>query len=512
MNIDIKKLINSLTTGEKRNFSLMNHFPKGKKKPSYLKLYKLYQRDDFDDKKLNDKLRKTGWSETYISSSKHYLLNSIFKGLRNSYDEETMNRKITNLIFESDILEKKGFTKGQIKLLEKAKKLSSEYEYFSQAIEIIDKLRPIIAIEFPVEDSKRLLIQLRKERQEFVEASAIESSIRTYFSNCYILYRHKRGGEKIEDELKELKEQYSIFLSNMNIENFSFHAKLNHFGFNNLCHHLLGESELRKKGLSQVIQLYDHSLKFKNEFFDRYIKTISNYISNCVNLGDSDSIESILNRLNDLKPKLQRQKTELTFVNFYGRVMMHMSRKEFKSVCDLAPEAVKKLNLSSTEQRSSRRKLFFINFALAAFLSNNSKYDPIVWLNHIYNIKPNSEWEAIKIRADFLEIFSLFDSKNYEVVNTKCNRLVRQYKKLFNTQPKRATNERKNQLQLVENIREIARIFDHARITYDKKRKTTLHKKGISLINQIRNDSPLVNDWEELQFWLKKNISNNQNP
>lgn len=490
---------------------MISHSSKGKRIPNHIKLYELYNKGTYDENQINLKLKKSGWSDSYISSTKNNLLNYLFKRLRSYYDEETIKRKISNLVFDAEILEKKGFKKSQIKLLLKAKKLSQEYEYFFLATDIIDRLRPMIALEIPVSDSIITLKKFREQRQKMNESIQLENTVKQYYMNCGILYHKKRKGEKFKLELEKLKNQYDSFFLKTNFENFSFNAKLDHFAFNNFYFLLTEVPTSRMKGLNKVIQLYDDNPKFKIEYFDRYLKAVNNYVSHCTRLNDFDSLRSMVEQLDKLKPKLQRQKNKLILNRFYAKVMMHMGNKEFDIVCQIGNQAIRELNLFSEEIRAPKRKMFYINFAQAAYMSKNSKNDLTTWLNHFFNTKPKSEWEAIRIRADFLEIFGLFDEGHFSVAITRCDRLVRQYKKLFNIQPKKETEDRKNQQKLVSQIRDIARIFLEVELSHSKKEKASLKIKANEMIQDVKN-SPLVNDWEELRFWLKSNQTNNQNP
>lgn len=512
MIIELKKIINSLTANEKRYINLSKSAFNGSKKSAYKKLYALYQKPKLDEKTIKEKLNKEGWSDSYISSSKNFLLNSLFKGLRGYYDNESVKQKIMNMISDSEILSRKDFRKSQIKLLLKAKKVSHEYEYYTLALEIINRLHLLILSEFPETEAEKTLNKFRVERELLLKAILLENELRQFYTTIFLLHKRKRSGIEVNKETHNVKKAYNSFFEKQDFNDYSFDAKLNHFAFNNFFHLLTNDVNSRMDGYHQVIQLYDSHPKLRLENFDRYLKVVNNFINSCTKLNDFDTIETIIKKLDTLNPKLPNQRIKLKDMRFYAQVILGMGKKDFEKVSELANSASNELNLFAKEIRPPRRKMFFFNFAQAAYLNGDPKNEMTAWLNHLFSVKPNSEWEEVRMRADLMEIFGIFENEGYSLVSSKCEGLIRRFRKLFKEQPTKKTAIRAHQQKLIKDIRAISNTLLQAKLEPNKILKANLRNQAKEKILNIQKTSPLANTWEELQYWLEKNQTNNQNP
>ena len=131
----LHKLIKSLTSSEKRAFTIQTTIQSGDK--NYLLLFELLdEMDSFSEESLLQALSEKK-IDFNLLSAQSYLQQKILDTLCYLSEQEITDARLNKFLFEAQILEKRGFFELADEILDKAQRLATKYHKHYHLIEIL---------------------------------------------------------------------------------------------------------------------------------------------------------------------------------------------------------------------------------------------------------------------------------------------------------------------------------------------------------------------------------------
>jgi len=138
-NIDLVKLIRSLTKSEKRYFSLYaSRHTLGKENNSLRMFKKLESLKTYNEKKFLQKNREEGFAKHY-RFNKHFLYRLILESLRAFHAGKTIESEIREHLDYHDVLAEKGLFNEALYELSAAKSKAIKYQYYELLLDVLRK-------------------------------------------------------------------------------------------------------------------------------------------------------------------------------------------------------------------------------------------------------------------------------------------------------------------------------------------------------------------------------------
>lgn len=194
-NTELFDLIKSLTSSEKRYFTLNASVQKGNKK--YLKLFDLMDSQRSYDEKALRSLKGNEDITKNFNFTKNYLTKLIFKSLLNFKNEKSTDAKLFNMLQRCRILFDKALFRQYFKTVKAGKQLAGKTERFSFLLEFMEIERQLtkkeelsgVNIEEVFEEELKILDKIR--------------SINIYKKTVSLLFRFYRTKGMIRSEQNE---------------------------------------------------------------------------------------------------------------------------------------------------------------------------------------------------------------------------------------------------------------------------------------------------------------------
>ncbi|HQY19564.1 MAG TPA: hypothetical protein PLX80_01820 [Ignavibacteria bacterium] len=194
-NTELFDLIKSLTSSEKRYFTLNASVQKGNKK--YLKLFDLIDSQRSNDEKTLRSLKGKEDITKNFNFTKNYLTKLIFKSLLNYKNEKSTDAKLFNMLQRCRILFDKALFRQYFKTVKAGKQLAEKNERFSFLIEFMEIERQLtkkeelsgVNIEEVFDDELKILNKIR--------------DINNYKKTVSLLFRFYRTKGMVRSEQNE---------------------------------------------------------------------------------------------------------------------------------------------------------------------------------------------------------------------------------------------------------------------------------------------------------------------
>ena len=162
--LDLFELVKSLTKSEKRYFKLFSSWHVLGDGNSYVKLFDALTRQ----KTYDEGTLKRSLQVPRLDLLKNHLYKSILQSLSDFHSNSSVNAQIQNLIFQSEILYKRGLKKAADKILHKAEYLALEHEKHEYLL-IASSIKANNALEFVDMEEMNNFVEsgIKKEKKSY---------------------------------------------------------------------------------------------------------------------------------------------------------------------------------------------------------------------------------------------------------------------------------------------------------------------------------------------------------
>ncbi len=331
------RLVRGLSPAEKRYFRL---FIRGKpeRDSKYLQLFDaMAAMEPFDDEALRLSIYASEPVESRkYSELKAYLYDLLLKSLQAFDEPHSIEFRLNHHLQSVGVLFKRGQYDACQDLLYKASKIASQYECFTQLLEINRWEKHLAYTRMDVD-----FLHKQFEQLQFTEARASEqlgnvAEYRTLFFQVYTTIKREaqHRGEARMARLHQLAQH--PLLSNPD-RALSHTARVLYYRTLNLYYYAALESEKFYETGKKLIGILESQPHFLKENLADYIAALSNFILSCGLLKRYDEVRKSLDKLRKMKPltiddqrKIHRQYYTNKFVLCIFTGAFQEARQEMK--------------------------------------------------------------------------------------------------------------------------------------------------------------------------------------
>lgn len=361
---ELYDLIRSLTGSEKRYFKLNTAKQKGNK--NYIKLF-----DAVDSKKVfdEDELKKRFRNENfikYLTVTKNYLYNLIFKSLISYHEKKSIDVKLSNLLFSCKLLFEKSLYKQFFKTLENGKELAYRSERFSYILEFLEFEKQIMKRD---KIGKKNMNEVYDEELEVLE---IIKEINICKRSVSDLFRLLRTGGFIRDKSAENKIDEIIFRIDFEKYTHSLKAKESIYLAKYLEYRLKGNFEKAIKYCEKRYQLISgNPLIFKNFLLDPALDSLDFSISSALSQNNFKKARKLFAAYKKIYGVHQIEGINYRIIDFDIRLSEAIAFKDNMSSADLIPEIEFFLNGNKGKILVNTENYFYYNIIKCFFVTCN---------------------------------------------------------------------------------------------------------------------------------------------
>lgn len=407
-------LVRSLTKNEKRFFKVYasRHAIRGKN--NYVKLFEaLDSLKKYDEVKLLQKLRNESFMK-HFAGEKSHLYNLILECLNIYHKDSSVDRLINKYINIARVLSDKQLDEQSMKIVEKVKRLSGQYERFENIIPLIMLLkktgfdRDAITEEEIDVYYKELFSSLDKLRVKF-EYNKIRDAL--------LLKRRLMGPVKNTRDLEFIQSFYKnpFFRDNSNVNSFDANV-----------YYLLGKIEyyriLRdyKKGTiysKKLISLFEANPNRITDCTALYIYGLNCLIEDCYYLDRKQDVAAVLDKIQSIpyligeKNVTNEIRAKIFEVYYIGVTDACLHFREYKKGIGYVQAIEEGIKKYTTRLTPSYKMVLLLNVACNYF--GNGEYKASLrWCNLVINNPPTSHREDIFCMAKILNLLIHLELRN----------------------------------------------------------------------------------------------------
>ena len=478
-------LIKSMSQAEKRYFKIFSKRHVVGQMNNYVVLFDIIDKlDKYDEKRLLANLKKKQLSHN-LSMCKTQLYNLILRSMRNYYDEKSIERILTNSLWDVNFLYEKGLINKCNKILKKIKSLAQSYEkpfYLLEALKFERKIERNLRKKTTVSeiDSKD------KIEQNVISHLSLEQKLRNLND---IVYRIVKANFHYQDkDKKQLLSEIETQISTVQLEECkTFRSQILYNCIkSNICQ-LNSDIEGVFEHMENQYIIYKSNPQLIEDSGGTYIKFLNNYMNACTINKKFDKFPMILETINNTKINSQDEEV-LKFENtYYLEQLYYLNTNQFEKAKNLIPTLEAGMKKYARNISNSRKQTISYNIVIIYFLYEEYG-EATVWINSIMQMSKDSRKDlqnAIKL----LELICQYELENFELLHY----LLRNTKRFF--------DEKNPDFALGYIILKLFR----------KSLKKQLSKEDYKIcLNNIYNSEhiqPEFAPYEELEIWLKSKIS-----
>jgi len=407
-------LVQSLTKNEKRFFKIYasRHTIRGKN--NYVKLFEaLDSLKEYDEVKLRQKVREESFVK-HFAGEKSHLYNMILECLNIYHKDSSIDRHINKYTNIARVLSDKQLDEQGIRIVEKVKRLSDQYDRFENIIPLIMLLkktgfdRDTITEEDIELYYKELFSSLDKLRIKF-EYNKIRDAL--------LLKRRRTGPVKNTRDLELIQSFYKNPL-------FRDNSKVNSFDAN--VYYLLGKIEYYrilkdyKKGAiysQKIVSLFEANKDRIADSASSYIYGLNCLIEDCYYLDRKQDVTAVLGKIQKIPALIGEKNTtneiraKMFEVYYIGMTDFCLHFREYKKGINYVHAIEEGIKKYDTRLTPSFKMVLLLNVACNYFGHGEYKM-ALRWCNLVVNDPPTYHREDIFCMAKILNLLIHLELRN----------------------------------------------------------------------------------------------------
>ncbi|HET6245826.1 MAG: hypothetical protein H0V01_12225 [Bacteroidetes bacterium] len=487
-------LIKSLTKSEKRYFKLYSSLQSGEK--NYLKLFDAIEKENtYDENIIKVKLKDAAFIK-HFPSEKNHLYSQILKSLRMFHSESSISSILKELLQDIEILYNKTLYNECNKVVNRAKKISYEYEKFDYIFEILNWEKQLADEEQLFGDLETNLDQLNREEVENILKMRNLGEYQMLYSQINYVFR--QGGYSRNEKEREIVERVSnhplIVGKNTAL---SVRASTMCYYIKGLCAITNNDFDDTISFFLKVLEKMDKNPSIAKDLQKRRVKTF-NYLLLAYNeAGQHENFFALIDTMKGFVEKEEYKNVDLKM-----KIFMSTSNSELLAYARMGDfeKGIKKLDsivngMAEFEGKINKESeiLFYYNVAYLCFGAGEFN-KALVWVNKLLNDNEAKVRHDICSFARILNLLIHFELQNIDLLEyiTK------------STQRYHIKHKRDYKFEML-----ILRYFKKMAKTADPEKRRILFKVIKSGLQEIVKDS---NEKIALQYidfisWLESKIN-----
>jgi tetratricopeptide (TPR) repeat protein len=380
------ELIKALSSNEKRYFQLQVSLQSGQK--NYALLFEeMDALEEYDRAYLLAKFKGSKFIKS-LHVTENYLFQRIMECLRSYHSDNSVSAKLQNLLFDAELLRKKGFYKLSMDSLNKAEKIAIKHHKYLILAEIIPR-----KIELIVTDSNKMLI----EQLDSLYASAQRNHLKlgeelkyTYFHYWFSLIFRKWRQPKNDKIQQEMENNYGQIIKTPFPEKGSFNSQYYYYSTQSLYWQITGDYEQGNKIHKKILDIWESNPSILKENFSIYIARLANYINNSIVVKKYNLAYSLIEKMEELKTTTFDEAGEQFQNVYFYKLFYFLNLEQYSDAKHLIPYIEQGLLKYDKKISAGRKISFYYNCTIAYFLSNEYE-EAVNWLQKILSITRTHE-------------------------------------------------------------------------------------------------------------------------
>ncbi|MDF2436082.1 MAG: hypothetical protein K0Q95_458 [Bacteroidota bacterium] len=366
---ELARLINSLSKGEKRYFTMFSSFQSGDK--DYLKLFETVDKlGDYDEEKIKKALKGEEFLKR-LPSVKNYLYSQILKSLRLNYIGSTIDSELKEMIEEVNILYEKRLFKQCQRILDKAKTLAESNEQTLSLIEL-NLLEEKVLIEvLNLDKFEKSLNTTLDEELRLLDKQRNTAQYRNLY-NRIVLLNKKIKEARTAEELQQFNEiiEHPLMRSFENAK--TFDAK-NYFYLIHLNYsHAKGDNQAGLKIAQKQLELLESFPQRLAEKPKMYIAALNNVLLGQIHVHQYDKFDETLQKLRAIPLKSANIEVNRFVSSHIFEMVMYLDSGEFSKSVPVRESILKGLEkykdkINTIEEITLLYNVFYSYFGTGEF-------------------------------------------------------------------------------------------------------------------------------------------------
>jgi|GEM_PF-4575692 len=369
------ELIKSLTPAEKSGFK-KKHKPKPGDTPSYY--FELFQILDgtkkYDEEKIKHKIRERIKYKTFVLPNTLNNLHKLIRlYLRKHHQQGSALIELYEMLTDIQILLDKNLMDQAWDTIRKAKRKAKEFHHDIILLKLLVLEKQFIR-QHEKQHSDKLMANNHEESEKYLEQFTISLDLFKFYDKIFLLTRNKDLKVDANKIVKELINQLPI------IPPTSFDNKmLYHQAYSLYYKHIddkNGNLKYSASHLFTLIQYFDENPHLIDEYTNRYIYIINNYLNAFTLLKRFNEFPIYLKKLEDIPKKTKKRENvgyKLFEVKSYLSLLYYISTEKFKEGLNIIPEVEE--GLKKYKEKISLLHQISINHNIGLIYFHNKLFD-----------------------------------------------------------------------------------------------------------------------------------------
>lgn len=419
------KLVKSLSKGEKRNFRLYAGRIQDSEQLLYIKLFDILEKQkSFDE---SDTLKKMGGiNSTQYSNVKRHLYTQILISLRHLYKEKKAYIKVREYIDMSYILYSKGLYMEALKILDKAKKLSTKNHTDFSSLTIVEMEKMIQSRHITRTNTASIeaLVAQAKDLSSSIYSRANLSNLKVLLHRYYI----RKGHVASLEEENEITQFYHESLGGREPSDMSLLEKVNYYQCEVWYYYILGDFRRCYEAALNWVHLFENSKELMARDVDLYMRGYHYVLTSAFNNRDNEAFSIHMKKLEDFRHdsygSFNDNSKLFSFLYVHtGRMNLHFLQGTFDIGVEMIPRTLNRIKRYIA--KLDEHKIMIVYFKIAfMYLGNNMPKKANTYLLNIINLTNKSLRQDMQVYARIMHLMVHYDLDGGTIMPFLLNRYV----------------------------------------------------------------------------------------
>ncbi|MFL5754312.1 MAG: hypothetical protein ACJ76F_12950 [Bacteroidia bacterium] len=404
-------LVKSLSGMEKRYFKLAVSVHKDADKKSYMKLFnEIAAQDVYNEAALMNTFKGSPIGKRF-DMSKNYLYRLLLNTLQSYHRNSSVEQQLINMLSRATILYNKMLYKSCLEILQKARQLAKQYEYYELLLKIIQ-----VIIRVAMEEKKDVpfVDQFQQEYEHAVERIQKINEYRKLYHRLYTFFSKKGNDLRVQGIRKQYRQFLADPLLSENPKTMGYEEKIYYYLTYGLCYFCLRDVEKSYRYTQDCLELIRSRPERIHEDPDAYITVLNSVIFYGSVLCKIEEAEDAFMQLQKILLPLPSKQHKI-FVAYDNMMALYLTAGLFRE--GLAYADMAKAELKFFEQRlfasnkvSLYHDMFYIYFGCRKY------EDSLEWLNKVLNETTLGAREDIQVTARLTNLILHYELGNFDLL------------------------------------------------------------------------------------------------
>jgi tetratricopeptide (TPR) repeat protein len=401
--------VKSLNGMEKRYFKLAVSVHKETDQKNYMKLFNAIEEQEIYDEALLLKKFKGDPIAKRFDMSKNYLYRLLLNTLQNYHRNSSVEQQLLNMLSRAAILYNKMLYKSCLEILQKARQLAKQHEYYEILLKIVQM---ILRVAMEEKKDVPFVDQFQQEYSYALESIQKVNAYRRLYHRLYTFFSKKGNDLRVQG----IRKEYNQFLKHPLLKKKpeGYEEQIYYYLTYGLCYFCLRDVEKSYSYTQSCLTLIRTHPERIEEDPDAYITVLNSVIfygSVLCKIKEAEHAFKLLRKV--LLPLPSRQ--HKIFVAYDNMMALYLTAGLFREGLVYADMAREQLQLFENRLFASNKvslyhDMFYIYFGCR-------KYEQALeWLNKLLNETTLGVREDIQVTARLTNLILHYELGNYDLL------------------------------------------------------------------------------------------------